>query len=507
MTRLLLALLIGGALSTAALASEESERLYSRGLVDFHAEHYADALKQFDAAVAADGKDLYARYYRGVTRGRLEDYKGAASDLREVVAAKPDFDQAALELGVALVQSGASRDAVPWLTQAQRVPENAAQAALFLGIAQLRLDDIPAARAEFARAAQDPALRDAARYYEGVCDYREGKLAEAETAFNTVATSTPDSALGREATAFLARVRGGGAAAPARAYSLYAAAGFLYDSNVVLAPANEALKSGLGISKQSDGAATLEVGGTVAPWRGEHTELSLGYDFYQSLYFDLDQFDIQDHRPTVQFLYHNGPVQAGILGRYDYYFLRADSFLQDGTGLPWVSVQSGNAGRTDVYFRFRRRDFLKKPFSGLRDALNYSPGVVQYFYLGAPERYVSLGYRFDREDPVNASGDQYGYDGNEVSAGGGWAFAWGISADAEAAYRHETYQPQSASDPSGAPGQDRRDDEYQAVFGIHKELTEHLRVSGTYYGTWNNSNKKAFEYDRNVGAVTLEGRF
>ena len=46
--------------SGAALASEQSERLYSRGLVDFHAGRYAEALKLFDQAVQADPNDPYA---------------------------------------------------------------------------------------------------------------------------------------------------------------------------------------------------------------------------------------------------------------------------------------------------------------------------------------------------------------------------------------------------------------------------------------------------------------
>ena len=78
------------------------------------------ALELFDQAVAADPADVYARYYRAVTRGRLNDVEGAIADLRVVLAAKPDFDQAALDLGVTLVQTGKYREALPWLEQAQR---------------------------------------------------------------------------------------------------------------------------------------------------------------------------------------------------------------------------------------------------------------------------------------------------------------------------------------------------------------------------------------------------
>jgi tetratricopeptide (TPR) repeat protein len=484
------------------LASEQSERLYARGLVDFHADRYTDALQHFDQAVQADPQDVYALYYRGMTHGRLGDYAAAAADLRAALAKKPDLQQAPLELGVALVQAGAFRDAIPWLEQAQRNRDTDAQASLFLGIAQLRLGETEPARAHLIRAAAaDPSLEVSARYYQGVADYRDGKLASAETHFSYVASTSPASDMGHEAAAFLTRLR---AAGPRRRYYLYGMAGFQYDSNVVLAPSNEAIKNLLGISKQADGRAVLEAGGTYAPWRSEHTELTIGYEFYQSLHFRLDQFNLQDHRPSAQFVVTSGPFQFGILGRYDYYFLRADSFLQEATALPWITISEGPAGRTEIFYRMRRRDFLKRPFSGQLDSFNHAPGIRQYFYLGAPERYVALGYRFDREDPINQSGNQFAYDGQEVDTGFGWVFPARVSADLEYAYRHESYAPPSAQ-PAGT--EQRRDDEHQAVAAVHLELSDHVRVTAAYLATFNNSNKLLFDYDRHVGSVTLEVRY
>src|SRR5574337_567531 len=106
------------ALVATAHASEQSELLYSRGLVEFHAAKYTEALQLFDQAVAADADDPYARYYRGVTQGRLGNFQAAADDLRAVMRAKPDVDQGALELGAALVQIDRAREAIPWLEQA-----------------------------------------------------------------------------------------------------------------------------------------------------------------------------------------------------------------------------------------------------------------------------------------------------------------------------------------------------------------------------------------------------
>jgi tetratricopeptide (TPR) repeat protein len=481
----------------AAFASEQSQRLYARGLVEFHAKRYTAALDLFERAVSADPNDPYALYYRGVTRGRLGNYEGAVADLRTVIAKKAALRQAPLELGVALVQTGKYAEAIPWLEQAQHLPNLEARASLFLGIAQLRLERLDAAQQSFARAdARDPSLHVAARYYEGVTAYRAGKWSAAEEHFSYVVASSPDSVMGREAGAFLTDIRRGQGGHTD--YQVYGALGFQYDSNVVLAPANEAVKTQPAISKQADGRVTIQAGGAYVPWRSEHAQLSIGYDFFQSLHFELANFNLQDHRPSAQVQYDAGFAQLGLLGRYDYYFLETDSFLQEAVGLPWVTIPEGGFGSTELFYRMRRRDFLKLPYNGLLDAFNHSVGVAQLFYLGPSVRYLAAGYRFDHEDPVNAKGDSFGYDGNEVNVGIGWAFPAAVNAEAGYAYRHEAY---------AAASNGRQDDVHQIVCAASKRLTDHLMLTAGYFATINNSNQAEFAYNRHIGSLTLEVRF
>jgi len=504
-------------LAVSAQASEQSKLLYSRGLVEFHAEHFDKALQIFDQAVAADATDMYARYYRAVTRGRLGDVNGAISDLRAVLAAQPDLEQAKLDLGVALIQANAYAEAVPWLEQAQHVPDLEARASLFLGLAHLRLGHIAVARENFRRAAErDPQQSVGARYYEGVADYQEGNRSGAEEHFVYVTKESPDSVMGREASAFLVKIR----EAERQRQQVYGSVGFQYDTNVVLAPADAALKSGVGISRQSDGRAIISVGGSYVPWQGKRAQLSVGYDFFQSLHFNLTEFDIQDHGPHIQWSGSLGPVQFGILGRYDYYLLSSDSFLQEATALPWVVITDGQAGRTELSYRMRRRDF-KKPQFGVRDAFNHAASVRQVVYLNTPgDRYVSLGYQFDREDPVISGklardhgnitefedvARSFAYDGNEVNGAIGWTFPQGIAAEATYAYRHERYAQESAA---FIPSQTRRsDNEHQIIVAARKRLSEELSLVAAYLGDFNNSNDSRFEYDRHIGSLTLEARF
>ncbi len=495
-TRCSVAVLIGVLICTGAGASEQSERLYSRGLVEFHAERYAEALVLFDQAVNADPQDVYALYYRGVTHGRLKENSAAVADLRAVLKAKPDLEQAALELGICLVQSGTYAEAVPLLERAQQLPESEAPASLFLGIAQLKLGQRDGARQQLQRAAaRDPQLKLASDYYQGIADYQDQRWDDAERHFTAVVTTSPESEMGREATTILERLH---AKAPLPSWQVVGEAGLQYDSNVALAPSNEPLKAAAGISRQSDGRAILSVGGTYVPVRNERVQLSLSYEIYQSLHFNLHEFNLQDHRPGVQLLVAAGPALVGLLGYYDYYLLDNDSFLQGVTVFPWVEVPTGSFGRTQLSYRARVRDFYQQPFKNLRNSTNHAPGIRQLINLGSPDRYALLSYQFDREDPERSTGSAFGYDGNQVAAGVGWAFPYDLTTELVYAYRHEEYDPQS---------QQRRDNEHRVTLFIEHPLTEHLSLLLAYFGMFNNSTDPLFEYDRNIGSVSVRARF
>jgi tetratricopeptide (TPR) repeat protein len=486
-------------LPVIAKASQESRQLQALGLVEFHAGRYPKALELFDKAVAADSADVYSRYYRGVTRSRLGDIPGAIEDLRAVLAAQPDLDAAALDLGVAEVQSGKFRDAIPLLVQAQRNPEFDAQASLFLGVAQLRLDEFDSARQNFARAAaRDPELQTAATYYEGVADYREGYLDSAQDRFKQVANSNRDSEMGREASAFLSKIE----QLDRPAFSAVGSLGYQYDTNVVLAPGNDVIKSAVGISQQADSRFTIDLNGTYGLWRGEQAELTAGYEFFQSLHFDLTDFNLTDNGPNLQLVGTTGPFNYGIVGRYDYYLLAGDNFLQEVSAFPWIGIPEANIGRTEVFFRMRRRDFLD-PSYRVRDGFNYATGFRQYFYLKSPDDFVFVGYRFDAEDPLAArpeeNANQYAYDGQEVSAGFGWTLPADILAYVSYSYHREHYNKTQSNG--------RRDEDHLPTVLVSRRINEYLTVSGAFFGDFNDSNNLSYNYDRQVGSIALEVRY
>jgi Tfp pilus assembly protein PilF len=473
-------------------AAETAEALYSRGLVQFNSRNYTEALVLFDQAVAADAEDPYARYYRGVTHLQLGRAPEAIADLRAALTARPDMAQAQLEMGVALVEAEQFAEAVPYLERAQQeLPDQAARAALFLGLAHLRQGQPEAARSDFERAAADPELLSTARYYQGVLDYLARHWSAAQAHFEHVVAAKPGTEIAVESQRFLERLE----ARRAPPYQLYATAGLEYDSNVALVPIDDAAQVRQGVSDEADGRIIIGAGGVYVPWHNDWAQLSVGYDFFQSLQFDLTKFNLQDHRPSVQLAGQRGAFRFGTFARYDLYLLGSRKFLQQGTGVPFVSYDEGDIGRTELFLRVRRRDFLRSPYSGALDSWNYGPGLRQVLNLGTRQRSVWLGYRFDREDTLPHGGDAaFAYDGHELGVGLTWILGEPYRADITYAFRYEDYASASGG---------RDDYVHLPIAAFRWDINQHWGVTLAYLGTFNDSNKSDFEYDRHIASCSV----
>ncbi|MBI3785106.1 MAG: tetratricopeptide repeat protein [Deltaproteobacteria bacterium] len=524
------AAVVAVASATAVQATEKSERLHARGLLEFHAGHYPEALGLFDQALVADPQDPFTLYYRAVTKARLGDQAGEVQDLRAALKIKPDFNEAALELGLALVEQGKFDEATKWLQQARNTPELEAQASLFLGVAYLRLNDFDKARSFLTYAMKrDEQFTPTARYYSGIADLQQSRLDSAEAHFKYVIHARPDSQIAKESKVFLDRV----AQARSDVYSVHGAIGMQYDSNVILAPSSELgadfARTDVRVAHQGDGRVTLNVGGSYLLGRSDWGRLTVGYEFYQSLHFQLSAFDLQDHQANVDFDAELGPLRYGVHGKYDYYLLQTDDFLREGTLSPRVALPEGDAGWTEIEFRLRRRDFLKSsitdpqtaPGFHLRDATYFSPSLTQLFFLGSRDRYLSLRYRFEKEETTYGSfsvtddtgktttltSREFNYDANQLGAGITWTFPYKITGEFDYAYRHFIYDP--------VPSQNRKDVEHLIILVAHRPITEHLSVDAGYFGQLNNTNRvddvskgtKLFEYERHIVSVSLEVRY
>jgi tetratricopeptide (TPR) repeat protein len=504
-----LALALFSAVTT--LASEQIELLTTRGVVEFHqglnaeaaqqpveaTAHYRAALALFTQALEAEPADVYARYYRGVTEGRLEQWDAAIADLRGVVERDSTISQARLELGIALVKSGHDDEAIDVLTAAQQVSDLDAAASFYLGMAQLHRHELSAARENFGRAARaDPEFTAVCRYYEGLVELQAGNLETATERFEYVAQEArPDSAIRREAREFLIGLQQGDWPTQRR-YQLYAGAGLAYDSNVQLAPTSEQLGTGFG--KRSDGLAVISAGGNYFLWQAPHAQLSAGYDFFQSLYFDLTDFNLQEHRATLQATGGAGIVSGGVEGAFDYYLRQTNSFLAEGQVFPWLSVSEGEWGSTQVFYRLQRQDYKEAALRDALDSLENTVGIMQFLPLASPGRYAVAGYRYDVLTPADGAANVFMYHANQGWGGIGWLWPLAIATELDFAYRVKDFNPASGG---------RLDNEYRLVFTAQKPVARYTSVGLAYFGTFNQSNQPVFQYDRNIVSLTVQVRY
>lgn len=484
----------------AAHASERgrAERLYTKGLGELHDGHDDAAIALFQQAVTEDPKDMHALYYRGLGYGRAGRYEEAVADLKVVVAAgDPTIERDRLELGYALYRLERYDEAVAVLEPATQRTASAGEATLLLGIVESRRGNHEAAQVALAKvAALDPSKAVAAEYYQGLASYRAGDDKTATTHFQAVTARGADTPFAPEAQAFLDGMSQG---VSNKRWRVYGGLAFEYDSNVALAPDDDNLAENVyGVSDESDGRAVITAGGRYALVSTPNLRIAAGYDFLQSLHFDLERYDMQTHRFGAEAEYLVGRVTLGLAASYEHSLLDEDSLLNGGTLLPWLRVDEGDFGRTELYYRLRGRDYVIDPYSQERDSLNNAAGVRQFFSLGARTRSLVVGYRYDNDSACHTFGDQFNYDGHQFEAGLEWLLAEGLRVESMYAYRLENYSPSSLN---------RDDDEHQVMARVEKRLTDLVWLNASYIYRDNQSDQKSFEYSRHITSLGVEVRY
>jgi len=281
-----------------------------------------------------------------------------------------------------------------------------------------------------------------------------------------------------------------------RRYQLMARLGLEYDSNVALAPSDDPLRIGLlGGKNEADGRMVADAAAVYTVYRSQDLSFSLRYNLATSVHFDLEDFNMQTHRLSGDLIAGTGMLRYGVTGSYAYSINDGDNFLLEANAIPWLRVLERDFGHTDFYYRLWTRDVLDDTLSPLSDAINNSVGVRQFVYLGRTDRYLLAGYRYDHDDPQHSAGSAFQYDGHQLEAGLGWALAPDLRGEAIYAFKAENYPDSSAG---------REDHEHTLWLRAEKGITDWAVLVAQYALRINDSNEKAFEYDRHIVSLAIE---
>jgi hypothetical protein len=493
--------------ASAAGAAYRSEVSYTRGLVSFHQEKWEQALLAFDEAVQAEPRNAVALYYRGLCNARLGMADQARSDLERALELRPDLP--ALDLGIIYFEQGRSEQAELWLQRAYRQPENRFAAALFLGLSHFRRGDDAAAHEFFQDAAKDPRLRQTAQYYDALLALRAGRTGEGRQLLGEVAQLNAETEIGR-----IAQQTVGEEGSPAMAveaekpWAIGGYAGFEFDSNVPLAANDSDVRKSRGIDDEEDGRSVLGIGAAYRIVDSNLVQGTLSYGLSQSLHFQINEFDLQGHRVRLDLSTPGNGLQYGVTGLYDFYLLDFEEFYQQGLAIPWIAYHESDVTATQLYYRFRSRDFLDDPFDPFRDGYNNAVGLRQLFLLGAIGRQLSAGYQWEDENPISDDGNDFESAAHQIDLRLDFELVDWATFLAGYLFRLEDYQFRNSR--TGSPpafGRRRHDRQHQLVFHVERPLIPHLIAEIEYLGVINDTNIDEFEYNRHVLSAAVRVEF
>lgn len=501
--------LLGLAVTTALTptpgeSSTQSRLYYARGLVPFAQGNWEAAYQLFDQAARADPADVEALYYRGVAAARLGQWNVAIRDIESAVALRSDLRGAALDLGIIHFELQQFDEAERWLARAYERPHDRFTAALFLGLNRYRRGDNPGAREFLADAEKDPKLRPTARYYTALTLLREQQDGAARQLLGEVSRAHPGSEVGEVAARYLAGGTASARDAAERRWSAHGSVGFEYDTNVPLAADDSDIQKTRSIGDESDGRARLSAGGRYRVWDDDSVQVGLGYDFYQSIHFDLTDFDLQGHRARLDLVMPRGRFRAGVTGLYDFYALDYRSYFQEGSGIPWLAFFFDETNATQIYYALRGRDYFRDPFEPYLDSINNAVGVRQLIGIGGTDRILRVGYRFDDNNPPSKDGDDFQFQGHQLDVELALPVPHLVDAELGYAFRLEDYESGNSRSPDGFR---RHDHSHQFAVRLEREVFSHWFATFAYVGALHGSNLPEFEYDRHVVSGGVEYRF
>lgn len=258
--------------------------------------------------------------------------------------------------------------------------------------------------------------------------------------------------------------------------------GFEYDSNITVDAQD---------LNSNQGDAALLIEGDIGYEFGdvESMKFEVGYDFYQSLYMDLSDFDMQIHGLSLSATKDVNGVDAGANYRFSHIRLDGDSFLDIHSFNPTLGKLFG-----DKLYVIAGYDYQNKNFetANARDADQHNFSAMGYYFFGSG-KYVNFGYKLVRED---ADGAEFDYWAHYFDAGfkvpvelGATNPTWRTS------YR---YYRKDYSNVTPSIGEERLDKRHDIRTSLTFPILENLDLEAQYRYIDSTSNLESIDYTQHL---------
>lgn len=384
-----------------------------QGTLNFRLENYEEALGDLTRARIKDPRSSVAAYYLGATFKKMQQYSKALPHLMEAVTLQPVAKEAHLDLADVYYVLGKNDEALKALAVSEREGIEPAQTAFLKGLVLVKMRAYAEAEAAFEKAKTiDPKLGAAADFQIATIYHRQGKQAEARDRFAAVAAKDAESDVGQmakqQADALSKRMQTG------ERFQATVSAQYQFDSNVILKPDNA--PSAAAISNQSDTALVVAVRAEYAPVAPSPYSLKLQYALYQSVYQDLQAYDVQSNTVGIAPGYAFGDSSVLVPVNYNMTTVNGKDYLKAVTLAPVYIIIPAEDQQAQALLRYQQKDFqytVVLPDEN-RDSTDLGAVLSWYWLFAQQKGFVNAKYEINRE---NATGKNWSYLGNKFSAG------------------------------------------------------------------------------------------
>ncbi|MBI4967330.1 MAG: tetratricopeptide repeat protein [Rhodospirillales bacterium] len=486
------------------MASPQSDAAILAGIAKAEKQDYAGALKDFQAAQAADPVDGRAVFYQGYALSRLGKLPEALKAFEDFRARRMTHRELDFEEGWALLLAGRPGPASERLARYERANPAKARASEMLGRAYLAEGRLDEAEAAFKRAmAGDPGLVPASLYSLSQLESRRGNARQAQYYADRLLRDHPEAPAAKLLRAAQAAARPDAAD---KAWSAYGAAALGFSDNAYGFSDDVARPTDI---KHIESFFTqVDVGGEYrfAPTAIDHFAIGFGVTYAE--YFDIGALDFLNNSVYGRYQRRLNPWLGATLQLGGTYALVDGERLRSGfTVQPTLTIRPIEGLGVDVYYEYGLYDYRgpsQNPRDLDRDADHHTTGARASLAVAPLNTTFHLGAAGLYND---SEGTDFRYRAAEIMAGATVKLPWRVEADLQAKYGwYDYWKPNSLTAPTAYENK-RFDDVAQFKVGLSRPIYGPASGFVQYLYTDSDSNLPVFRYTQHDARMGVLARF
>jgi len=299
--------------------SARAEANLDHALTAFGAGRYEQAHAELTELTRRDPDSAEAHFYLGLTASRLDRPDESLASYKRAAAIDPDLPSLQTSLGISLYQAREMDEAASHLERATEQDPADASAHLFLGLVHQEqgrwtesIDDFEACLSA------DPDLASVAWFNIGRSQIALGDREEARAALEMALQLDSEGEMRETTLTMLGSLSE--SETRSQPWWLNAGMGFEYDDELTVPEVDF-------VSNVADTAGVFDfsIGSVFPEWKG--IEFEAGYDFYQSVYSDVKELNLQTHSPHLSASWSLWGITPTVGYYYIHSSLGGDAFL------------------------------------------------------------------------------------------------------------------------------------------------------------------------------------